>query len=132
MFHFCNRISGFVKYLDGLHSKTFKDEPKGWEIRYCRCCLRWEELYKLLEFVKRWAASSKYCTMTWKHDVISTRGLPAHVLQEMASYVVFVMSACECGDAYSEAKSISELCVANQVPSPCFQLLNPPYVGFMT
>ena len=57
-FHYCNRISGMVKYLDGLCSKTFKDEPRGWEIRYCQLLTRWEELYKLLEFVKRWSAIS--------------------------------------------------------------------------
>ena len=32
-FHFFNRDSGMVKYLDGLRSKTFKDEPRGWESR---------------------------------------------------------------------------------------------------
>ena len=41
------------------------------------------------------------------HYVISTRGLPAHILQEMASYIIFVVDACEHGDAYSEAKSIT-------------------------
>ena len=44
------------------------------------------------------------------HYVISTRGLPAHILQEMASYIVFVVDAYKRGDAYSEAKSITELC----------------------
>ena len=42
--------------------------------------------------------------------MISTRGLPAHVLQEMVSYVVFVVGCCEHGDDYSEAKIITELC----------------------
>ena len=35
--------------------------------------------------------------------------VPAHLLQEMVSYVVFVVGPCERGDAYSEAKSITEL-----------------------
>ena len=45
-----------------------------------------------------------------------------------------IVGRCERGDAYSEAKSITELyalaysSVASQVSSPGFQLLYPPYV----
>ena len=48
-----------VKYLDGLCSKTFKDEPRGWEILIDIFPTWWEEFYKLLEFVKRWSEIPK-------------------------------------------------------------------------
>ena len=38
-----------------------------------------------------------------------TRGLSAHVLQEMVSFVVSIIGQCERGDDYSEAKIITEL-----------------------
>ena len=64
---------------------------------------------------------------------------PAHVFLEMVSYVGAIVGSCERGDAYSEAKSISELCalayssVASQYIT-WFQLLNPicfPGDGFI-
>ena len=47
--------------------------------------------------------------------MISTRGLPAHVLQETVSYVVFVVGCCERGDDYSEA---SQYITRFQLPYP--------------
>ena len=93
----------------------------------------WEELYKLLEFVKRWSEIPKRSTMMWLPCCVSLQIIPlcvflqivsAYVYQEMVLYVGVVALSCERGYAYSEAKSITELyalaysSVASQVSSP--------------